>query len=298
MEVGSLFCGAGGFDLGFINKGHKISWAIDNDKDCIETYKANIGTEAILADVKNVDFKSLSSADLIIGGFPCQGFSMANSHRHGGDERNLLYREFVRAVDEQKPKFFLAENVRGILSLDKGEAIKTIVKDFSNVGFDVEYRVFNAKFFGVPQSRVRVLIWGVRKDVVVERNWIAEDKNRPLISVGEALVDIPEPDTAHHLKNHVGSKYKITNRNFIGCRTTDPGKPSPTIIARGNGKGGVNAIQHPNNHRRMTVRECALIQTFPIDFEFYGSMSSAYRQIGNAVPVKFAEAIAQKFKGL
>lgn len=298
MEIGSLFCGAGGFDLGFINTGHKVLWAIDNDKDCIDTYQKNLGRHGFLADVSTINFSELTPVDLIIGGFPCQGFSMANRLRSGDDERNLLYTHFVRAVKEIKPKYFLAENVKGILSLEKGEAIKKIVRDFEEAGYSVEYKIFNASDFHVPQNRIRVFIWGVRSDLKINRIWPVESSKNQKITVGEALKGIPEPEDEHALLNHIGSKYKVTNRNFIGCRPTDPDKPCPTIIARGNGKGGVNAIQHPNNHRRMTVREQALLQTFPISFEFMGSMSSCYRQIGNAVPIRLAEAFGRVFEKL
>jgi DNA (cytosine-5)-methyltransferase 1 len=296
LIVGSLFCGAGGFDLGFMNTGHQIAWAIDNDSDCVDTYSYNFGHEAILADVSNVNFSNLNDIDLIIGGFPCQGFSMANKHRAADDDRNALYHQFVRAVREKKPKYFLAENVRGILSLEKGAAIQRIVADFSSAGYDVEYKLFNASDHGVPQNRYRVFIWGIRTDLDQKRIWPEVTTAHNKISVGEALQGIPEPDSEHNMLNHVGSQYKITNRNFTGCRTTNPDKPCPTIIARGNGKGGVNAIQHPNNHRRMTVREQAIIQTFPLDFKFIGSMSSCYRQIGNAVPVRLAEKFGEVFR--
>jgi DNA (cytosine-5)-methyltransferase 1 len=116
---------------------------------------------------------------------------------------------------------------------------------------------------------------------------------KPWVSIGDALADIPEPEDAHNLPNHVYSKYKVTNRNFTGHRTTDPNKPSPTILARGNGKGGVCAIQHPKNHRRMSIREQATIQTFPLKFEFIGKMNSCYRQVGNAVPVQFAKCLGK-----
>ena len=295
LKIGSLFSGAGGFDLGFIQAGHHVIWAIDNCKDCVATYVKNLGTQCIAADVKDIKFNQLSDIDLIIGGFPCQGFSLANKHRHADDDRNALYYEFVRAVAEKKPKYFLAENVRGILSLEKGEAIKQIVRDFVMQGYDVEYKVFNAADYDVPQNRIRVFIWGIRADLSSERHWPVTTSETTKISVGAALAGVPEPADDHQLLNHIGSQYKITNRNFIGCRRTDPDKPCPTIIARGNGKGGVNAIQHPGNHRRMTVREQALIQTFPVDFEFIGSMSSCYRQIGNAVPVKLAKAFGKAF---
>ena len=296
LRIGSLFCGAGGFDLGFIKSGHTIIWAFDNDEDCVNTYRKNIGDHVFKDDVTNIDFSKLAKVDLIIGGFPCQGFSMANKHRSTDDNRNILYKQFVRSVRELKPAHFLAENVKGLLSLDKGDAIKRIISDFKDVGYNVEYKVFNASDYGVPQNRFRVLIWGIRDDLNIQRVWPNPSTKECKISIGTALIGIPEPDDKHNLYNHIGSKFKITNRNYIGCRTTDPNKPSPTIIARGNGKGGVNAIQHPNNHRRMTVREQAIIQTFPIDFEFIGSMSSCYRQIGNAVPVKFAEAVGISFK--
>ena len=298
MRVGSIFCGAGGLDLGFIKAGHDVLWAFDNDEDSIATYRLNIGPHAELADVRAINFKELPKVDAIIGGFPCQGFSMANKHRAGDDERNTLYLQFVRALVELRPKYFLAENVRGILSLEGGTAIKKILSDFSSVGFDVEYRTLNASHFDVPQNRVRVFLWGIRKDQRIYRYWPTEVSKTNPPTIGEALKTISEPNERHSLKNHVGSTYKITNRNYIGCRPTDPNKPSPTIIARGNGKGGVNAIQHPRNHRRMTVREQAIIQTFPIDFEFSGSMSSCYRQIGNAVPVKLAQKMGEAFNRL
>jgi DNA (cytosine-5)-methyltransferase 1 len=115
----------------------------------------------------------------------------------------------------------------------------------------------------------------------------------PWITIGEALDGMPDPDRPHNLPNHIYSQYKVTNRNFTGHRWTDPHKPSPTILARGNGKGGVCAIQHPDNHRRMSIREQATIQTFPWDFEFVGKMNSCYRQVGNAVPVVFGEHLGR-----
>lgn len=298
LKVGSLFAGAGGLDLGFKLAGHHLVWAIDNDKDACETYKKNIGEHIVHADITTVDFKKIPDIDLIIGGFPCQGFSLANMNRFVSDERNTLYRAFVNAVSIKKPSFFLAENVRGVLSLGKGKVIEKILNDFAAEGYNVEYKVFNASDFKVPQNRVRVFILGVRKDLKIKSfPWAKPISNQAAekISVGEALKKIPEPTAKHKLKNHIGSLYKVTNRNFTGHRKTDPTKPSPTILARGNGKGGVCAIQHPDNHRRMTVREQALIQTFPIDFEFFGSMGSMYRQIGNAVPVKLAYEIAKCF---
>lgn len=304
MNIVSLFSGAGGFDLGFIQAGHKVLWANDVDKDCATTYTHNIGEHFVLEDIKDIDTTTIPECDIVIGGFPCQGFSLANRNRNISDERNKLYLEFVRVVEDKMPPYFVAENVRGLLSLEKGEAIKMIVEDFKNIGYEVDYRVFNAADFGVPQNRYRVIIIGVRKDIFIGNfpfptptHAKKPDFLHPKhISIGEALKDIPEPDDEHNLKNHIYSKYKVTNRNFTGHRRTDPNKPSPTILAKKT--GGNVATHHPKNHRRMSVRESAIIQSFPLDFEFFGSMGSMYRQIGNAVAVLFAKKIGEEFKRL
>jgi DNA (cytosine-5)-methyltransferase 1 len=304
MRIVSLFSGAGGLDLGLIKAGHKIIWANDNDFDSCETYKLNIGKHIIWKDIAEVNIKEIPDCDVIVGGFPCQGFSMANMLRAADDERNKLYKHFHRIIKEKNPQYFIAENVRGILSLNNGEAIKKIVKDFSNAGYRVKYQTINTADFGVPQTRMRVIIAGTRKDLSQEKEFqFPQPTHKKInwVSIGKALRDIAEPaehEVKEKLKNHVFSKYKVTNRNFTGHRMTDPDKPSPTILARGNGKGGVCAIQHPKNHRRMSVRESAIVQTFPLNFEFKGSMGSMYRQVGNAVPVLFGKHLGEKLKEL
>ena len=302
MKVVSLFSGAGGLDLGLIEAGHKIVWANDLDHDSCETYKKNIGQHIVCKDIADVKIDEIPYCDAVVGGFPCQGFSMANLLRSVKDDRNNLYKHFYKIIRGKKPKYFIAENVRGILSLDHGNVINKIVKDFSRAGYRVKFKSFNTADYGVPQTRIRVIIAGTRKDLPTELDiQFPEATHSKLtwISIGTALSKLPEPeDPKCKLKNHVYSKYKVTNRNFTGHRPTDPNKPSPTILARGNGKGGVCAIQHPNNHRRMSVRESALIQTFPLTFEFIGSMGSTYRQVGNAVPVIFAKAIGKRLNEL
>ncbi|EKK12028.1 DNA cytosine methyltransferase [Acinetobacter baumannii] len=304
MKVVSLFSGAGGLDLGFINAGFEVVWANDFDEDACKTYAHNIGEHIVHGNISSIFSDTIPECDVVIGGFPCQGFSQANLKRSNDDDRNQLYLEFLRIVTDKKPKYFVAENVRGILSLDGGNAIKKIIDDFKNAGYRIQYQLFNTADYGVPQTRYRVIIIGIRNDLNHEYIFptpthISPSKNNPLglkpwVSISEALKDIQDPEEDdYNLKNHVYSQYKVTNRNFTGHRETDPNKPSPTILARGNGKGGVCAIQHPKNHRRMSIRESALIQTFPMDFEFFGSMTSCYRQVGNAVPVLFAETIAK-----
>jgi len=306
MRIISLFSGAGGMDLGLLRSNHTIIWANDNDPDAVQTYKANIGTHIVQGNIEQIKISAIPDGDVVVGGFPCQGFSCANLRRSAQDERNTLYEEFLRVLRGKSPRFFIAENVRGILSLEKGNVFKMILNDFENCGYRVKYRLFNMADYGVPQHRLRVIIVGQRHDL---SNSVAytfpnpthakppiQNGFQPWITIGEALNGIPEPNEKHHLANHICSKYKVTNRNFTGHRTTDPNKPSPTILARGNGKGGVCAIQHPSNHRRLTVRESAIIQTFPIDFYFHGSLNSMYRQVGNAVPALFAEHLGRQLE--
>lgn len=301
MKIVSLFSGAGGLDLGLIHAGHEIVWANDFDADAVATYKHNIGDHIVLADISAIDSATIPDCDVVIGGFPCQGFSQANRLRFEDDDRNKLYLEFLRVVRDKRPAYFLAENVRGILSLAGGKAIEKIEADFAAAGYRVQIKLFNVADFGVPQMRQRVIIAGTRRDLAVEANFAFPEATHckpadaarlgllPWVTIGSALQDVPDPDNPHNLSNHIYSQYKVTNRNFTGHRWTDPDKPSPTILARGNGKGGVCAIQHPENHRRMSIREQAIVQSFPWDFEFIGKMNSCYRQVGNAVPVLFGK---------
>lgn len=302
MRIVSLFSGAGGLDLGLIQAGHEVVWANDFNKDAVATYSKNIGKHIILGDICSIPSSIIPDSDVVVGGFPCQGFSNANMLRFEDDERNRLYLEFLRVISDKKPKYFLAENVKGILSLAGGRAIEKIEHDFANAGYRVSKRLFNLADYGVPQTRQRIIIAGVRSDIPSINDFMfpepthadfrrKEPQLKKWVTIAEALSDIPDPAQIHTLPNHIFSKYKVTNRNFTGHRTTDPDKPSPTILARGNGGGGVCAIQHPNNHRRMSVREQASIQTFPLDFEFIGAMNSCYRQVGNAVPVLFGKIL-------
>ena len=300
MKIISLFSGAGGLDLGLIQAGNEVIWANDIDKNAVETYKQNIGDHIILDDIKNVDVNSIPDADVVVGGFPCQGFSQANRFRMLEDERNLLYRFFYNVIKTKRPKFFIAENVKGILSLGKGEAIKQIIADFEKAGYITELHLVNMADYGVPETRQRVIIIGQRKDLgeammfrfpkpTHDKN--AVDGRMPWKSIREAIDHFPNPDEPNDVMNHEYSKYKVEYRDYTAHRPTNPDKPSPTILARGNGGGGVCAVPHYNGKRRLTVRESASVQTFPEDFYFSGARGSCYRQIGNAVPVLFAKTL-------
>lgn len=305
MRIISLFSGAGGLDLGLIQAGNTVIWANDIDKDAVATYKENIGEHIVCDDIKNIDISALPNGDVVVGGFPCQGFSQANMLRTLDDDRNQLYRFFYNTIKIKQPKFFIAENVKGILSLGKGKAIKTIVSDFEAAGFITSVYLVNMADYGIPQTRQRVIIIGQRKDLNNELKFqfpvpthSKKGELKPWVSIEEAIGHFPDPDEENDVLNHTYSAYKVSYRNFTGHRETDPTKPSPTILARGNGKGGVCAIPHYNGKRRLTIRESASVQTFPETFHFNGTMGSCYRQIGNAVPVKFAKLLGEELMRL
>ena len=161
--VVSLFSGCGGLDLGFINAGFDIIWANDFFPEAVKTYEKNIGKHIILDDISKVKSSEIpNDFDILLGGFPCQGFSIANIKRSMEDERNFLYKEILRIVKDKKPKFFLAENVKGLLSMHKGKVIEMIVNDFKKLGYKVNYKLLNSADYGVPQQRERVIIIGNR----------------------------------------------------------------------------------------------------------------------------------------
>lgn len=302
MRVVSLFSGAGGLDLGFIKAGHQILWANDLYADAVKTYQKNIGNHIVCEDISKISTSDIPDCDIVIGGFPCQGFSVANTKRHVDDERNVLYKQLLRVIRDKNPKFFLAENVKGILSIGKGQVFQMILEDFKSIGYNVQYRVLNAADYGVPQTRLRVIIVGVRKDVHFEYKYPSPTNSKDganglprWVSVSDALKDIPDPDLPNNLPNHDYSKYKLSFNGYIGHRPLNPDMPAPTVTARGDDKGGVVILPHPTAARRMSCRELATIQSFPLDYEFQGNRSSVYRQIGNAVPVLLGYAVAKQF---
>lgn len=302
MKVVSLFSGAGGLDLGFMRAGHEIVWANDLYGDAVETYRANLGDHIVCRDIAEVPSDEIPSCDIVVGGFPCQGFSVANVKRHEGDSRNKLYLQLLRVIRDKQPKFFVAENVKGLLHFAKGKVFEKILDDMRSLGYRVKSRLFNVADYGVPQRRERVIIVGVREDIdfsyefpspTHERN--GRDGRAKWVGIGAALADLPDPDTPNDVPNHLYSRYKLNFNGYIGHRPLDPEMPAPTVTARGDDKGGVVILPHPNGRRRMSGRELATVQGFPRDFAFHGPLSSVYRQIGNAVPPPFAQAIASQF---
>jgi len=390
-KIASLFSGCGGLDLGFLQNDFEVIWANDYFKEAVETYHYNIGDHIIYGDITKIPSSEIpNNFDVLLGGFPCQGFSVANTKRNMDDERNFLYKELLRLLKDKKPKFFVAENVKGLLSMQKGDVIKMIVDDFSSLGYKVDYRLLKASDYGVPQNRERVFIIGnnigaenpfpkithglkndlfnieikpfnVVKDVI---GHFAEVRTRDLpfkyknemiynhvartnvsdkfwgrrhnvkqyeicdylkhwrnnsewttkkidIHFGYAHTaghwfrkdnnsgSIPKPSDWWELKKILkfDDKYDkaVTELELKpisfeqSLRINNWETPSDTITATG-------PEIHPNKQRRLSVRECAILQTFPDDFVFFGSLGNMYKQIGNAVPVLLANKIAHLIK--
>lgn len=298
MKVIGLFSGAGGLDIGFAKAGAKIVWANDIDEDSCKTYENYLGDHIVCEDVYNIDPKSVPDADIIIGGFPCLGFTLANVNRKVSDDRNMLYQEFLRFLSEKSPKYFLVENVPGInRGLNFKENFEKMIRQFEDVGdvgYDVKPNILNSADFGVPQTRKRVIILGTRKNV---KNKILHPDHTHAkegwVTIGDAISDLPLKPTSE-IPNHVGTKHKVRINGYVGNRALSWGKPSPTIMGRGSKTGGPVIHPHPDKTRRLTPRECARLQSFPDDVIFSGSISSQYAQVGNAVPCLMAFRIAQK----
>lgn len=300
-RVASLFAGCGGLDYGFYhNPAYTHVFVNDFDKDACATYEKNFGIKPMCGDIKQV--ADIPDCDLLIGGFPCQGFSMANPYRSEADTRNELYLEILRLLKLKKPSYFLLENVKGLLNMggyetkeDKknhmGKVVKVILGDLEECGYKVKLKLFDIKNYDVPQKRQRVIIAGVRTDIDFEVKW-PEPSNNPL-TLHDAIGDLPldyNPEI-----QHVGTKHKCNVTGYLGNRELKWEDPAPTITGRGGGSGGPVIHNHPSLKRRLTVRECARIQTFPDSFVFSGSISSMYKQLGNAVPCKFSEYLSTIF---
>ncbi len=390
FRVVSLFSGAGGMDLGFEKAGFDIVWANDFFKEAVESYKKNVSKNVVYGDITKIDSSEIpDDIDLVIGGFPCQGFSVANTKRSMKDERNFLYKEMLRVIKDKNPKFFVAENVKGLLSMEKGKVFEMIKKDFESLGYKVDARLLNAAEYGVPQARERLVIIGNRlgienpfptpthwvdskqykskkglKDPVTVKQTIGflsdvklsdypitlENGSKIYNHIAATNVydkfwgrkfEVNQADICDYLRywrdksgystkkvdDHFGYKYtaghwfrKDNNSGSIpkpsdwwelkklfkfddkydeqvttmvekeikfeqSLRITNWDRPSDTITA-------TSPEIHVNKERRLSARECAMLQTFPMDYEFVGSLNTVYRQIGNAVPVKLAEQIA------
>ena len=327
IRVVSLFSGCGGLDLGFEQVGdYKTLWANDFKHEACQTFRRHFGDIIVEGDVEQIDpynNSSVPDCDLVLGGFPCQDFSIIWKQPGLNGERGNLYKSFLRFVDAKKPKAFVAENVKGILTANKKKAIKQIIEDFQNIetGYVVIPHLYNFAEYGVPEFRERVLIVGIRVDTGFKFKHPAPTHGvgeglKPFVTVRDAFKNVREvPYNNEFLKVQERTKKIISlipeGGNFTDIPKESPyyvkgmishvyrrvklDEPSKTIIAAGG--GGTWGYHYPEN-RPLTNRERARIQSFPDDFVFEGNTTEVRRQIGNAVPPVGVHAIAQALKPL
>ncbi len=322
MKIVSFFAGAGGLDLGFEQAGFNVVWANEYDKEIWETYEKNHpNTTLDRRSIVDVLADEVPECDGIIGGPPCQSWSEAGALRGINDKRGQLFFDFIRILEAKQPKFFLAENVSGMLLPRHKEALQNIKEMFKDAGYELSFQLLNASDYNVPQDRKRVFFVGIRKDL----NFIFKFP-KPLkekITLEQAISDLEDCVVPAKDGNKTNKENcKISNHEYmIGGfssmfmsrnRVRGWDEQSFTIQA-----GGRHAPLHPQApkmkfieqnirefvkgkeylYRRLSVRECARIQTFPDSFEFhYDNISAGYKMIGNAVPVNLAKYMALSIK--
>ena len=338
LNVLDIFCGAGGLSQGFIDAGFNVALGLDSSHEAIETFKKNhtqsVGLVAnLFVDTPEtiINKTGMDTFDLIIGGPPCQGFSIAGK-RDIADERNELYKSFIKFVDFFKPKAFVMENVPNILAMGKGVIKENIIRDFESLGYNVQHKVLMASEYGVPQNRRRAFFVGLKNG---KFSFPLANTITPVTSY-EAISDLPEHSLYdgeaypikslseyqkamrqnsdgvynHRVTNHTektkkiislvpdGGNYKNLPEEFKGTRNVNiawtrlnSSRPSFTIDT------GHRHHFHYSFPRVPTVREAARIQSFKDDFVFIGTQTTQNRLVGNAVPPLLSKAIAVQLKG-
>lgn len=303
MDTVSLFSGCGGMDLGFMKAGFNIVYANDFDKYAVKSYKHNIGDHIELGDISKIEAEKIPKHSVLIGGFPCQPFSMMGSGKGLEDVRGTLFYDIARIMQYHKPKIAVLENVRALKTHDNGKTIKVIQKTFNKLGYKTELILLNSLDYGVPQIRNRIFIVCIRDDLNIS---IPVPSKTNLN--GKVLQDI--------LETNVDTKYYLSKRILPTILSHGSGKyyskseidlsiarPLTATMAKMHRANQDNYVTAPSKQainvgkteiRRLTPRECARLQGFPESYEIIVSDTQAYKQFGNAVTVNVAEAIAKE----
>lgn len=333
INVVSLFSGVGGMDLGFqggfdflgthyAEQPYNLIFSNDIFKQAAEVYEVNFGNKVERRSINDIDVKELPNeeVDIVLGGFPCQTFSYSGKRGGLSDPRGQLYLQMIRVLEHYSPKMFVAENVDGIRNSrkdDKGNAVDisaldTILEAFDVAGYNVQYRILNAADYGVPQSRRRVIILGIRKDLGNQEDVFypkgmfdktGEETERKWLSAKDGIDDlwdkINDPTVLNHTQRDYSKAKFYPGKKMQGNNRISAERPAPTIRAEhhGNIEAHYRTILEDENNmdgwRRLSVRETARLQSFPDDFNFACSASSAYKMIGNAVPPVMSWHIAR-----
>ncbi|MBP6386153.1 MAG: DNA cytosine methyltransferase [Pseudarcicella sp.] len=322
MKLVTFFAGAGGLDLGFSKAGFNVIWANEYDKSIWETYEENHkGVYLDKRSITDVPTNEVPECDGIIGGPPCQSWSEAGAMRGIGDKRGQLFYDFIRILADKQPKFFLAENVSGMLLDTHKPALENIKNMFRECGYNLSFQMLNVSDYGVPQDRKRVFFVGYRTDLGIEFEFPSPTTLGNKIPLSKAIIDLKDnvlPAQKGNITN--GENCLVSNHEYMTGgfstiymsrnRVRSWDEVSFTIQA-----GGRHAPCHPQApkfefveqnlrifvpgkedlYRRLSVRECARVQTFPDSFKFYyKNIADGYKMIGNAVPVRMANVLANK----
>ena len=319
MNIISLFSGAGGLDLGFQKAGFNLIWSNEYDKSIWATHENNFPLcELSKTSITEIDAGDVPDCDGIIGGPPCQSFSEAGAKRGTSDKRGQLFWDYIRILKEKQPKFFVAENVTGLMAESHKDDLNKFIEAFSNAGYNLHYKTYNAYNYGTAQTRERVIFVGLHKSL--NKSFIEPVVQDEKINLEDIISDMSEPvpckggQKTNRLDSHEYMTGSFSSMYMSRNRVRKWNEPSFTILATAR-----QIPIHPQapcmqkistdkfifkpglepSYRRLSVRECARIQGFPDDFLFhYKKIEEGYKMIGNAVPVNLAFAIAKQIKSL
>lgn len=304
-KVVSLFSGCGGADLGmsgdfiYNNKYYEklpfdFTFACDIDSKALNTYSRNLKADRIVCDdVCNIENSFIPNHDVLVGGFPCQSFSTVNPTKNPFDDRAKLYKQMLRIAKAKMPKVVIGENVKGLMTLHKGEILKKICSDFNSIGYTVYTKLFNVANFGVPQKRERLIIVCIRKDITQKYEFPKETHIDNWVPLSIAVPNLSIDDKKYYFSEKAVMGMKNAKNNMKRGLAQDLSQPCLTITSHLakvslNSRDPVLLVDREKEvYRRFTPREAACIQSFPNEFVFEGSEIDAYRQIGNAVPPVF-----------
>jgi len=302
--VVSYFCGCGGLDLGFRggfryrNESYEklpfsIEVAYDNEQRCVETYNEYFGNHAKCEDLAVIDIKSIPKATVLIGGFPCQDFSSCGPLNGLGSERGRLYKTLIDYMNEHRPAIVVGENVINLERMGNGEVLETIKTDLSNTGYEVQVWKMFAPDYGIPQRRTRLFLICVQRDIYEKHGFPQQPRGEftnKYRSIEWAIGDLESvADASIPNQEQFFGASRAKKGNGQGDESNKKDMPAYTI--RANPKSRIQF--HYSLPRRLTVRECARIQTFPDDFKFTHAKTTSVSQIGNAVPPVLAYTVAK-----
>lgn len=301
-KVVSLFSGCGGADLGLIggfsfnNKEYdklpfQLLYATDIDQKALNTHKLNFESERTeCANICDVLSENIPDHDALVGGFPCQSFSTLNPTKDPFDDRSNLYKQMVRIAKEKQPRIVIAENVKGFMTLHKGEIFNRVKSAFENAGYTMYTRLINAADYGVPQKRERVILVGVRKDITMKFEFPDKTHGNNWVALNVAVPKLAIEDPKYYFSERAVQGMKNAKNNMKRGLYQNLNEPCLTVTSHLakvslNSRDPVLLVDPEKElYRRFTPREVASIQSFPEKFQFAGSETDAYRQIGNAIP--------------